>query len=368
MDDLHIGFFTDTFLPQRNGVITSLVNSGTELVKRGHQVSVFCPWVDVKNVGGMKIHSYPAVTFRPYPEFKIAVPRGRDMAPKLDIVHAHSPFTMGFFGWRVSRFQKIPRVSTFHTLLSDYVRYVSMFGKRLLENISWRYCEIFYNSQRRIIAPSEASKNILKTHQIKRPISIIPTGIDTNFLKPTKKEIARIKLGMKKNVKIFLSLGRLSHEKNLDTVLKAFKKVNGKLIIAGRGPSEKKLKETNIELKLGNKVSFIGYVPEKMKPLYYSAADALIIASTGETQGLVVAEAMACGCPVIGADALAIPEIVKDDKNGYLFEPKAIDQLSGILNSFEPTSRMILQALKAGRDLSLGKCVDKLEKFYEAQI
>jgi len=365
---LRIGFFTDTFLPQKNGVVTSILSSGNELAKRGHEVSVFCPKSRIKEFNGVKINSYPATTFRPYPEFRIAVPSGRDEVAQLDIVHSHSPFTMGFFGWRVSNFQKIPRVATFHTMLSEYVRYIALFGKKFLEKVAWKYCEVFYNKQKGIIAPSEALKNVLKSHNIKKSVSVVPTGIDTNFFKRTKKEKAREKLGLKKDEKIFLSLGRLSYEKNLDVVLKALEKIDCKLIVAGRGPAAKKLKKLKTELGLGNKVSFTGYVQEELKPLYYSAADALIIASTGETQALVVAEAMACGCPVIGADSLAIPEIVVDEKNGYLFKTGKIEQLAEILDSYQPSKKMISRALSTGVDFSVEKCVDRLEKFYESYI
>ncbi|MFH1821275.1 MAG: glycosyltransferase [Methanobacteriota archaeon] len=362
---MRIGFFTDTFLPQKNGVVTSLLSSGSELVRRGHEVSVFCPKSNVKEFNGMKVHSYPAVTFRPYPEFKIAVPSGKDIVPKLDIAHSHTPFTMGFFSWRVSNFQKIPRVTTFHTMLSEYVKYIALFGKKFLERVTWRYCEIFYNKQRGIIAPSYALKNVLRSHHIRKPISIVPTGVDIGFFKPVKKETARKRLGLKKDEKIFLSLGRLSHEKNIDTILKAFVNIDGKLIVTGRGPAAKKLKKMKVELGLKNKVSFAGYIPERLKPLYYSAADALVIASTGETQALVVAEAMACGCPVMGANSLAIPEVVKDGKNGHLFKPKDVEHLKEILNSYERSQKMTFEALKTGKKFSVEKCVNKLEKFYE---
>ncbi len=365
---MRIGFFTDTFLPQKNGVVTSLVSSGTQLVKRGHEVYVFCPKSRVKELNGMRIHSYPAVTFRPYPEFRIAVPKGRDEVPRLDIVHSHSPFTMGFFGWRVSNYQKIPRVTTFHTLLSEYVRYLALFGKKLLERVSWRYCEVFYNKQAGIIAPSRALEKVLREHNIRKPISIVPTGIDTAFFRPVKKETAREKLGLDKGEKIFLSLGRLSHEKNIGNALKALAAVDGKLIVAGRGPAAKKLKKMKTDLGLKSKAAFIGYVPEQQKPLYYSAADALVIASTGETQALVVAEAMACGCPVIGADSLAIPEVLRDGVNGYLFPPKDVARLGELMASFEPSARMTSQALKTGRMFSVDKCVDKLEAFYKSYV
>ncbi|MEM4187855.1 MAG: glycosyltransferase [Candidatus Hadarchaeum sp.] len=365
---MRIGFFTDTFLPQKNGVVTSLLSTGPELVRRGHEVFVFCPKTKIKECEGMKVYSYPAVTFKPYPEFKIAVPQGRESIPKLDIIHSHSPFTMGFFGWRVSNFQKIPRVTTFHTLLSEYVRYVAPLGKKIMEKVIWKYCEIFYNKQKGIIVPSRALKSVLVSHHIKKAISVIPTGINTNFFRPEKKKSARESLGMNDGEKIFLSLGRLGHEKNIDIIIRAFVDVDGKLIIAGRGPAAKKLVKLRDKLKLKKKVHFVGYVPEKLKPLYYSAADAFVIASTGETQALVVVEAMACGCPVIGANSLAIPEIIKDGKNGYLFSPGNIAELAQILNSYEPSQKMQAQAKKTSEKFSVTECTKKLDKFYQAHL
>ena len=190
---MKIGFFTDTFLPQQNGVVTSLVNFGSELIKRGHEIFVFCPETNVKEYSGMVVYSYPSVSFRPYPEFKIAVPRGSDNLPKLDIVHTHSPFSLGVFGLMVAKKQGIPRVSTFHTLLPEYVRYLPRFGKGVFRRIAWGYCRLYYNRCHKIIAPSNTLKRILLQHEIKKPIAVVPTGIDLDFFKPIEKKKAREK-------------------------------------------------------------------------------------------------------------------------------------------------------------------------------
>lgn len=362
---MRIGFFTDTFLPQRNGVVASLLSLGPELVKRGHEVSVFCPKTSVKDFKGMTVYSYPGVTFRPYPEFRIALPQRRDEEPELDIVHTHSPFTMGFFGWRVARLQKVPLVSTFHTLLSEYVGYISRLGKVVLRPVTWRFCRLFYNRHRKLITPSETIKRILEDHGIRRPINVIPNGIDTDFLHPLDKNRARRKLGLSGG-NIFLSLGRLGYEKNVDVVIRAFENVDARLVVAGRGPAEKKLRKLTRELGLQKKVFFKGFVPEILKPAHYSAADAFVTASTSETQAIVVMEAMACGTPVVGADSLAIPEFVKDGRNGYLFEPGDVGGLSQILQNFKPSKRMRDTAVKSAKNFSIQKCVDKLEKFYDS--
>ncbi|MEM2874482.1 MAG: glycosyltransferase [Candidatus Hadarchaeales archaeon] len=365
---MRIGFFTDTFLPQTNGVVTAIISTGSELVRRGHEVTVFCPRTNVKELNGMRIFSYPAVKFRPYPDFMIAIPQGRDRVPELDVVHTHSPFTMGFFGWRVSRWQGIPRIATFHTLLSEYSRYVSRVGKAVLRPVTWEFCRVYYNRHRRIIAPSRVLKDVLREHRIKRPISVIPSGIDLSIYRPIGKKKSRKKLGLPAGDRVFLSLGRLGYEKKVDVIIKAFEKVEGKLIIAGRGPAGKKLRKLRDRLGLRKKIKFVGHVPEELKPLYYSAADAFLIASCSETQGLVMVEAMACRCPVIGADALAISEVVEDGRNGFLFRPNDPADLGRILNSFEPSRRMSSEAVKTGRKYSVRECVRELEAVYEGLV
>ncbi len=359
---MRVGFFTDTFLPQQNGVVASLLSSGSELVRRGHEVHLFCPKTSVKEVNGMNVYSYPAVTFKPYPEFKIAIPSGRDKAPELDIVHTHSPFTMGFFGWRVAKFQKIPRVSTFHTLLTDYSNVLRL-GRPIAKLVTWRFCKSFYKRHKKIIAPSETLREVLRNRGIKKPIEVIPSGIDIDFYRPIDRKKARRELGLGDD-KVFLCLGRVSHEKNIDRVIRAMKNVDARLLVVGRGPTADKLKRIVMKEKMQRKVSFKGFVPEEMKPVYYSAADALVIASTSETQGMVVVEAMACGTPVIGANAMAIPELVNDGENGRIFEPRNVKQLSSIMADFEPTQTMRRSAIETSKDYSIEECVSKLEEFY----
>lgn len=359
---MRIGFFTDTFLPQRNGVVTSIISFGKELVKRGHEIHVFCPKTRIKEYEGMRIYSYPAVIFRPYPEFKIAVPQGKEKVPPLDIVHTHSPFTMGFFGWRVAKYQKIPRVSTFHTMLSEYTNYIKV-GGPLVKHVAWRFCRFFYNRHKKLIAPSSSLKKILRRKGVKKPIEVIPSGIDLRVYRPIDKETTRKVLGLGEG-RIFLSLGRISHEKNLDVIIRAMKLADGTLIIAGRGPAKPKLEKLVKKLGLRKKVRFVGYVPEAKKPYYFSAADAFVIASTSETQAIVTAEAMACGCPVIGANSFAIPEIVKNGVNGHLFEPGDEEDLSRVITEFEPTEKMKKEALKTAKRFSIQNCVANLERFY----
>lgn len=357
---MKIGWFTDTFLPQTNGVVTSLESFGKELSKK-HEIHIFCPKSDRKKHLGMTIHSMPSITFPPYPEFKIGITRGK-RAPELDVVHTHGPFFLGKFGLRVAKKQDIPKVSTFHTLISEYTTYLSKRAQKPLGKLAWGYCRMHYKNYDKLITPSNAIKKILKEHEISVPIIVIPTGIDLKFLHPIPN--ARKKLKVKG--KTFLYLGRVGYEKKIEVIIKAMaKSKDSKLLIAGKGPATADLKKLTRKLGLNKRIKFLGYVPEKDKPLYMSAVDAFVTASTSETQGMVIYEAMACRTPVIGANSYAIPETIKHGKNGFLFKPGDSEELAGILNDFSASKRMKDSAIKTSKEYSQEKCASKLENFYK---
>lgn len=359
---MRIGFFTDTFVPQTNGVVTALCDFGAELTRRRHQVNVFCPRTTSQNIKGMRVFSYPSVTFRPYPEYRLGLPFITRRAPDLDVVHCHGPFTFGVYGLRVAQKQDVPAVGTFHTLLPEYVHYVSRlrFPKKYLQKIAWTYCKHHYNQYDIVTTPSAYIKNQLQAHGVRKPVLVVPNGVNPRF-KPMPKAKARKKLGLD-NGRVFLYLGRLGFEKNVADVIRAVKGLNCTLVIAGKGPADSELRGLAKKLSLDN-VRFDGFVPNELLPAYYSAADAFVTASKSETQGIVVLESMACSTPVIAANALALPEIIAPGKNGFLFNTK--DQLKKMLARFEPSTTLRKNAEKTAQQYSLKKCTDKLEKAYE---
>jgi glycosyltransferase involved in cell wall biosynthesis len=313
----------------------------------------------------MTIHSCKALTFKPYPEFKLGIPR-KMKPPALDIVHTHGPFSLGWYGLHVAKKQKIPRVSTFHTLISEYVHYLAPKGRRILKKIAWNYCYFHYKRYDKLIAPSETLMEKLP-RRIKAPVVVIPTGIDLDVFKPVAKRKAREKLNIDAE-KVYLHVGRLGDEKSIDVLIKAapdFLDKESQLLIVGKGPATEKLQRSAKEI---DGIKFTGFVPDKDLPLYYSAADAFLTASTTETQGIVAAEAMACGCPVIAANAMALAEIVDDRKNGFLFQAGNSKQLARIIRSTEMTKEMQKNAMETAKEYSQEKCVDKLEELYQSLI
>ena len=160
---------------------------------------------------------------------------------------------------------------------------------------------------------------------------VVPNGIDLSKFRPQREAVklaVRKKLGLKPSDKMILVAGRLSREKNVDVVIRAYagfarENPGSKLVVCGTGPALGENIALARKLGVGKRAVFTGFVPNNVLPAYYSAADAFVTASTFETQGLTVLEAMACGTLVLGANALAIPDEVKNGKNGFLFEPNA---------------------------------------------
>ncbi|MEM0372237.1 MAG: glycosyltransferase [archaeon] len=362
---MRIGNFTETYHPQTNGVVTTLDMVGSRLAERGHDLHVFAPKTDIKTNLGMLVHSCPAITFKPYPDYKIALPINMKV-PRLDVAHTHGPFSMGLFGLRVAKKQGIPSVTTYHTLISEYTHYISKYGKRHTAKIARKYINYHYKKYDSIIVLSNAVKKTM-TKELQEKCELIPTGVDTNALRPVPN--ARKKLGLDYE-NVYLYLGRLGFEKKIDVVIKAAKEFLGNddvLLIAGKGPASDYLKELAEKLSLSSKVRFLGYVPEEKKSLYYSAADVFITASDTETLGLVVLEAMACGTPVVGADGMAVPESIRVGKNGFLFKPNDYRGLASVIKSNDFSS-MRKNARKHAVEHSIDRTIEKYEELYERLV
>lgn len=172
-----------------------------------------------------------------------------------------------------------------------------------------------------IIVPSKKVYNCRRRYLIGDNVVIIPTGIDLDRFSHTPKQ----KRADDKTV--FLYVGRLSPEKNVDVLLRAFANINNretaKLIIVGDGPSASSLRQLAEKLRITDQTVFTGEVPRSETIAYYNSADAFISASTTESQGLTFLEALASHLPVYAIRDEVIEELVEDGKNGFLCDSPA---------------------------------------------
>jgi 1,2-diacylglycerol 3-alpha-glucosyltransferase len=168
-------------------------------------------------------------------------------------------------------------------------------------------------------------------------------------------------------------MGRVSKEKNIGTMIRAAKvlsqkKMNVKFLIAGTGPAMDYYIKLVHRNKLEKIVKFAGFINDKELPKYYAAADLLCMPSTFETQGIVSLEAMATGKPVVGADYLALSELIKDGKNGEKFKPMDYRDCAMKIEKVINNLPHYKECTKTAREYSIAKVTDRLLKTYSAAI
>ena len=358
---MEIGWFTDTWLPTRDGVVNSLLSFKREMEGK-HNIYIFAPGEknEIKeNIIYFKSRAYPK-----YPNYRIASPLkllSKKVAKIVDeygieIIHSHSPGIIGTHAVVSSYLNSLPLVFTYHTFLQDSVYFFSEgmqdMSRRLLEMwLKW-----YFKRCNAVIAPSSYVANQLKKYH--EWVEVIPTGIDVERFKNGDGERIREKYGDK----IVLYVGRIVREKNIDLILKVAKSMDATFIIGGEGPYLKELKEKAKGMK---NVLFTGFIPDNQLPDYYKAASVFAFPSTYETQGIVVLEAMAAATPVVAANARAIPEFVEDGKTGFLFEPgNARDFAEKISMAMEDES-LSKNAEKFVERYSIKRMAEKMVDFYD---
>ncbi len=335
MEALKIAFYTDTYLPAVDGVVTSIINTKRELEKRGHKVYIFTsgasmskPVVELEK----NVYAVHGVKFRKYPQYRLALFPFLSAAKlnqiKPDIVHVHTPFMMGFSGLAMAKINRIPLVGTFHTFFT-HKNVMAEYGgsskttQKVMEKTAWPYAKFFYNKCNIVIAPSDVATKVLKRHGIPNAVTV-PNGVNTEKFNP-RVSGAKIRKAIVtgKRDKIVLYVGRISREKRIDVILKAaaiLQRKDIKFVFVGTGPYIHYYQHMAIRLGLKENIRFVGFADQDDLPRYYAASDLFCTASTFETQGIVLLEAMAAGKPVVGADYLAIRDIIKNGRNGERFE------------------------------------------------
>jgi 1,2-diacylglycerol 3-alpha-glucosyltransferase len=378
MEKINVGFFTDTYLPNVDGVVTSMLNYRHEMEKRGHRVFVFSSGDSKarKNNTDSRVFFFRSIKFPPYPQYKIALfPYSNSVkiarSKRIRLVHCHALASMGLAAIKTSRDLQIPLVGTFHTMVPLAAK--KMAGKTA-EKILWRAVKAFYSKFDLVTCPSRSVQQILSSKGVESVV--VPNAIDERRFNPRLNgSIVRNALGAEK---IVIVAGRLSSEKNVDVIIKAASTVlqecgrdfETKFVITGDGPARKELEKLAREEGVEKNVIFTGFLKAEDLPFYYAAADCFATASTFETQGLAVLEAMACGKPVVGARAMAIPEAIAEGKNGFLFQPgnegECAEKIIGVLTAPKAkTNSLSKAARKTALEYTVEKSTSKLLKAYE---
>ena len=349
---MNIAIFTDTYFPTINGVSSSIYTLSVELKKRGHKVYIFTasdPLLDeVKKREELSIYRFPSVPIVFIKPLRAAYPFSIRLFRlikkfEIDIIHTQSEFFMGFLGISASTSFRIPIVHTYHTMLEDYTHYIAH-GKLATPAMARQFSKTFCNFASSIIVPTEKVANFLREYGVKKPIYVIPTGINfTPLIKANHSKDETLALKKKLNIDpswpIILSLGRVAKEKSIDMSISQMPEIiklvpETRLLIVGSGPDIDSLRELSESLNVAYRVIFTGAVPYKEIGSYYQLGDVFLCCSITETQGLTYYEAMAAGVPVVARRDDCIKKIIRDKIDGRLFDspdsiPAIIAELLG---------------------------------------
>ena len=326
---MKILFLTDTFIPQINGVSISIKSFSEELENQGHDVTIIGPKTKDSPKSTDKVWRFKSIKFPFQPEYRMTSPLSKKLknfeANHFDIIHIQTPFFMGhlgqFLGWKYD----IPLIHTYHTFWADYLHYFPLLPKKLRKKVDLLLLsKNFCNRCNHIIAPSEPIKKTLIDYGVKKPIDILPSGINTTIEIKSKDTLAfkeRWNIPLEKQVLVFV--GRLGKEKNIYFLIDTFHSIiskhsNTHLLIIGDGPERDSL-TTYIQSKnLMNHVTLTGYLNQKEVFEGISGASIITFPSTTETQGLSLIEGMHLGKPAVCINKLGVKEILKDNIGGFL--------------------------------------------------
>ena len=353
---MRVALFTNNYLPFRGGVTTAVETLRTGLEASGHQAWVFAPASDTAG-DSPGVFRYPSIPAPTYPGFAVPFPCSPRLARvarglRPDIVHAQHPFLLGVTARRLARRLAVPLVFTYHTRYEKYAHYVPA-PERLVAALAVRLACRFADRAELVIAPSACIAETLRTRGVRARVAVVPTGVPLDRFRPGAAGAARRALGLTPEALVCLYVGRLDREKSVERVIEAFGLIAGalpqaRLLLVGQGSHAEALGRRAAASPARDRIRLMGGVAREALPAYYRAADLFLFASETETQGLVLAEAHACGLAAVAVRASGVEEVVVDGATGLLTKPDARDLADAAIGLLlDPARRAAMGA--AGR-------------------
>lgn len=335
---MNIALFTDTYLPDINGVASSTHILYNELKKYHHVLVVTTtlphdsdyededqnilrlPGLDLKKMYGYRASAIYSIK---------GMKELKEFAP--DIIHIQTEFGIGIFGRIAGEILNVPVCYTYHTMWADYSHYIVPEGfksidyaaKKIIEKIS----KVYGDTCGALIVPSVKTAQALKSYGISNEINVVPTGLELDrFIKKDQQLVNEIIEQYRLQDKFVVTfVGRVAQEKSIDMLLYAFRKIknvneNIALLVVGGGPQLEELQQLAIDLDIDDVVIFTDAKENDMIPSFYHASSLFVSASLSETQGLTYIEAMASGIPVLARFDSNLEDVIENEKNGYFFE------------------------------------------------
>ena len=434
--ELRVLIVTDQYEPMVGGVPTVTRELARGLAERGHAVEVLAPSSTGRSAtasgrgasgrgagaapgGRLTVARRGSVRWPWYEDQRLGF-LGRAAAGELiggfgpDVVHVHSPLTLGAAARSAARRRRVPVVYTNHYLpanvhptadradragarrrpaapgdpavgsttpaprVSSVTRAtaaaVGGAAGALFDVGFYGYLTAFANRCDRVTAPTATALLLLRDHGLRAPSQVVSNGVDLDVYSPgAADESLRRRYALPAGRPLILSVGRLSPEKRADVLIEALAAqdvADTVLALAGSGPDEGRLRELAARRGVAERVRFLGFIPGTDLPGLYRLADVFAIASEAELQSLVTMEAMASGLPVVAVNAGALGELVHGGENGFLARPGRAADVAGSLDLLcrdrELRARMSKSGLRIIADHDRHRLLARWESIYRA--
>ena len=344
---MKILLISDVYFPRVNGVSTSIKTFVEQIQALGHTVHLIAPdystfhqaldqeaqedqknWL--KRIAARKIYFDPEDRLMKLSAIHALMPTL--IQEKYDLVHIHTPFIAHYAGLKIAKALSVPCVETYHTFFEDYLHHYlpwipTSIARSLARFISKQQC----NAVDAIVAPSKPMLDVLRSYGVKAEAEVIPTGLQAASFNQAGQVNFREKYHIPHNRPMLLYVGRVAFEKNIDFLLSVVHTLKDEmpeilLVITGEGPAEASLHKQVRNLSLEKNVKFIGYLDRETElNACYRAADIFVFASTSETQGLVLLEAMAQGTPVVAIAELGTASILVEGRGALIAQEEPLD-------------------------------------------
>ncbi len=330
---LRVALVTETYPPEVNGVAMTTARVVGELSRAGHRLQLVrprqpgapsagddCPAPGAAGSdGGVSEHLLPGWPVPRYPGLRMGLPATRTLVriwrqQRPDVVHLVTEGPLGWSALRAARRLGLPVVSDFRT---NFHAYSHHYGAAWLHDPIAAYLRRFHNRTAFTMVPTERLRASLAAQGYER-LRVVSRGVDAQRFDPAQRDHGlRARWGASPDAPVAICVGRLAREKNLDAVVDAFRALHARrpdarLVLVGDGPDRARLMERCPE------AVFAGQQHGAALAAHYASADLFLFASTTETFGNVVPEAMASGLAVLAYDHAAAAELIRDGHNGLI--------------------------------------------------
>lgn len=372
----------DTFAPDVNGAARFAERLAAGLVERGHHIHVLAPaqkWrrypprVEVIEGQKMTVHRLPSWRWLPHDWLRFVLPwRARHHVRRAldtvqpDVIHIQSHIVIGRALAKEAEARNIRLVATNHVMPENVLDFTLLppWAKKIFVRWGWWDADKILRRAHSVTTPTKRAADFLERNTSRRGVLAVSCGLKASDYTPV--------LGAPER-NTFVFVGRLTLEKEIDVILRAMTRVEdtfgASLTIIGEGDQRKHLEKIAHDLGIADRVTFVGHVSDEQLRSHLSGARAFVIASIAELQSIATMEAMASGLPIIAANAMALPHLVKHKKNGFLFQPGNDRELAARMRkmmelSAEEYEDMQRYSLHVVADHDIERTLNTFEKLY----